>query len=138
MFTDVRSGRDIKNRKQLLAAMALCRQRKATLVAAKVDRLSRDTEQALGICRELEERLESCDIPNLDKIMLTLFMAIADRERELKCIRTKVALLQMVKQSGEWRRGSHSFRSGEASRMGTKIVPILPGRIPTAARQWRS
>ena len=31
-------------------------------MVAKVDRLSRDTEQLLMIYRELEERLESCDI----------------------------------------------------------------------------
>jgi DNA invertase Pin-like site-specific DNA recombinase len=133
-FTDVRSGRDIKNREQLLAALALCRQRKATLVVAKVDRLSRDTGQALWIYRELEERLESCDIPNLDKFTLTLFMAIADRERELTSIRTKVALVQKVKQSGEWREGSDSFRSGEASRMGTAVVRQV-ARRNTNSRQ---
>ncbi|MPR37424.1 recombinase family protein [Salmonirosea aquatica] len=121
-FTDVRSGKDIRNREQLQAALALCRKRGATLVVAKVDRLSRDTEQALWIYRELDERLESCDIPNLDKFTLTLFMAIADRERELTSIRTKVALVQKVKRSGEWRRGSAAFRSGEASRLGTKTV----------------
>lgn len=121
-FTDVRSGKNIKNREQLQAAIQLCKQRKATLVVAKVDRLSRDTEQALWIYRELEERLESCDIPNLDKFSLTLFMAIADRERELTSIRTKVALLQKVKRSGQWRTGSNAFRSGQASRQGTAVI----------------
>lgn len=119
-FTDVRSGKDIKNREQLQVALALCRQRRATLVVAKVDRLSRDTGQALWIYRELEERLESCDIPNLDKFTLTLFMAIADWERELTGIRTSAALAQKVERSGEWREGSELFRSG--SRMGTVVV----------------
>ena len=40
----------------------LCRQRRVTQMVAKVDRLSRDTEQLLMIYRELEERLEGCDI----------------------------------------------------------------------------
>lgn len=121
-FTDVRSGKDIIGRAELQKALALCRQRKAILVVAKVDRLSRDTEQALMIYRELEERLESCDIPNLDKFSLTLFMAIADRERELTSIRTKVALVQKVKRAGQWRRGSEPFRSGLAARSGTEVI----------------
>ena len=121
-FTDVRSGKDALNRPQLQQALLLCRQRKATLVVAKVDRLSRNTEQALQIYRELEERLESCDIPNLDKFSLTLFMAIADRERVLTSIRTKVALLQKVKRSGQWRVGSVAFKSGQASQQGIAVV----------------
>ena len=133
-FTDIRSGKDIKNREQLQAALALCRQCRATLVVAKVDRLSRDTEQALWIYRELEERLESCDIPNLDKFTLTLFMAIADRERELTSIRTKVALVQKVERSGEWREGSQLFRNGTASRTGTAVVRQI-ARQNTNSRQ---
>ncbi len=55
-------------------------------------------------------RLQSCDIPNLDKFTLTLFMAIADRERELIGIRTKAALTEKRKRDGEWRKGSMAFR----------------------------
>lgn len=121
-YTDVRSGKNMHNRPQLQAALLLCKQRKATLVIAKVDRLSRDTEQALSIYRELEERLESCDVPNLDKFSLTLFMAIADRERELASIRTRVALIQKVHRVGQWRKGSDAFRSGQASRQGTAAI----------------
>ena len=50
------------------------------------------TEGALSIYNELDKRLVSCDIPNLDKFTLTIFMAIADREKELIGIRTKAAL----------------------------------------------
>jgi len=80
--------------------------------------LQPNTEQALIIYRELEGRLESCDIPNLDKFSLTLFMAIADRERELISIRTKGALIQKIKRSGEWRTSSDAFETGEAARLG--------------------
>lgn len=59
---------------------------------AKVDRLSLNTEDALHIYRQLDERLESCDIPNLYPCTLTLFMAIADRERMLISIRTQQAV----------------------------------------------
>lgn len=117
-FTDIQSGKDVFNRPELLRALQLCRERKATLVVAKIDRLSRNTEQALAIYRELEGRLESCDIPNLDKFTLTLFMAIADRERELISIRTKGALVQKVRRVGQWRKRSQAFASGEAAKLG--------------------
>lgn len=117
-FTEVQSGKDVLNRPKLTKALALCKKHRAVLVVAKIDRLSRNTEQALIIYRELEGRLESCDIPNLDKFSLTLFMAIADRERELISIRTKGALIQKIKRSGEWRTSSNAFETGEAARLG--------------------
>ena len=121
-FTDVQSGKDVFNRPELTKALALCKDQSAILVVAKIDRLSRNTEQALAIYRELTGRLESCDIPNLDKFTLTLFMAIAERERELISIRTTGALIQKVKRSGQWRRGSQAFTTGQAARLGHATI----------------
>ncbi|WP_345246177.1 recombinase family protein [Nibrella saemangeumensis] len=120
-FTDVRSGKTIHKRPQLQQALALCRQENATLVVAKIDRLSRDTEQALWLYQQLEGRLESCDIPHLDKFTLTLFMAIADRERELIGIRTKQALQQKVKQIGEWRLKGKNEKKTAAAAVGARL-----------------
>ena len=117
-FTDVQSGKDVFNRPELMKALALCQEQRASLVVARIDRLSRNTEQALAIYRELAGRLQSCDVPNLDKFTLTLFMAIADRERELISIRTTGALIQKVKRSGQWRKGSLAFTTGQAARLG--------------------
>ena len=121
-FTDVQSGKDVFNRPELTKALALCKDQRAILVVAKIDRLSRNTEQALAIYRELAGRLESCDVPNLDKFTLTLFMAIADRERELISIRTTGALIQKVKRSGQWRKGSQAFATGRAARLGHATI----------------
>ncbi len=110
-FTDIKSGKDVENRPELGKAVALCKKEKAVLVVAKIDRLSRNTEQALSIYRELDGRLESCDIPNLDKFTLTLFMAIAGRERELISIRTRQALTAKKERDGEWRRPGKGFAS---------------------------
>lgn len=91
-FTEVVSGK-IKDRKELTKAIEFCKKNGYTLAVAKIDRLSRKTEHALFYFEELDQRLFSCDIPtNLDKFVLTLFMAIADREAELISIRTKQAL----------------------------------------------
>jgi len=107
-FTDIASGKDIDGRPELQKAIALCIREEHTLVVAKLDRLSRKTEDALDIYSRLTyddngkprkeahnvpiSGLMACDIPNLDKFSLTIFMAIADRERELISIRTKAAL----------------------------------------------
>jgi DNA invertase Pin-like site-specific DNA recombinase len=113
-FTETMSGKDVVSRPELKKAIALCKKENATLVVAKIDRLSRNTEDALMIYRELDGRLESCDIPNLDKFTLTLFMAIADRERELIGIRTKAALVEKRKRIGEWRQASLPFKDKTA------------------------
>jgi DNA invertase Pin-like site-specific DNA recombinase len=93
-FTEVASAKsvDCKKRPLLCEAVEICAKNGFTLVVAKVDRLSRTTEHALEIFSKLDGRLISCDIPNLDKFTLTLYMAIADRERELISLRTKQAL----------------------------------------------
>jgi DNA invertase Pin-like site-specific DNA recombinase len=121
-FTETMSGKDIAGRPELKKAIALCKKEKATLVIAKIDRLSRNTEDALLIYRELDGRLESCDIPNLDKFTLTLFMAIADREKELIGIRTKAALQEKRKRVGEWRPGSTPFKDGSAQSKSIEVI----------------
>ena len=95
--TDILSGKNT-DRQGLRKAIKKCKEVNATLVVAKIDRLSRKTEDALNIYNDLDGRLYSCDIPNLDKFTLTIFMAIADRERELISIRTKQALAEIKKQ----------------------------------------
>jgi len=102
-FTEIQSGGDFETRLVLQEALRLCESEGYTLAIAKIDRLSRKTEDALHIYNLLEGRLFSCDIPNIDKFTLTLFMAIADRERELISIRTKQALDAKKLEIGEWR-----------------------------------
>lgn len=93
-FTEVASAKsvDCKKRPLLCEALSMCVKSGFTLVVAKIDRLSRTTEHALKIYSDLDGRLISCDVPNLDKFTLTLYMAISDRERELISIRTTQAL----------------------------------------------
>jgi DNA invertase Pin-like site-specific DNA recombinase len=124
-FTEVASAKymDCDNRPQLCEALDYCIENGYTLVVAKVDRLSRKTEHALDIYNALEGRLISCDIPNLDKFTLTLFMAIADRERELISIRTKQALAERKKQGmklGTPSNLTNEARAKGAARMKTK------------------
>lgn len=106
--TEIQSGSSLTSRTLLRQAIEQCQQNGYTLAIAKIDRLSRRTEDALTIYQQLEGRLYSCDIPNLDKFTLTLFMAMADRERELISIRTKQALAARKAKVGEWRNSTFS------------------------------
>lgn len=91
-FTEIASGKTAIDRPILQEAIDFCIKNDAQLVVAKADRLSRNVLDALGIYEKLNGRLICCDIPNTDKFTLTIFFAIAERERELISIRTKSAL----------------------------------------------
>lgn len=108
-FTEVMSGKTIIERPVLNEAIQYAKNYNLGLAVAKVDRLSRKTEDALTIYQDLDGYLFSCDIPTgrfakMDKFTLTIFMAIADRERELIGIRTKQALdAKKARDNKEWR-----------------------------------
>ncbi len=67
-FVEVGSGKDIDGRPELKKALQLCIEGGHNLIVAKIDRLSRKTEDALNIYSRLDGRLIACDIPNLDKL----------------------------------------------------------------------
>ena len=108
-YTEVMSGKTIDERPVLQEAIKYAKDNGLGLAIAKIDRLSRKTEDALAIYQGLDGYLFSCDIPTerfakMDKFTLTIFMAIADRERELIGIRTKQALdAKKARDSKEWR-----------------------------------
>ncbi|MFN5458939.1 MAG: recombinase family protein [Bacteroidota bacterium] len=98
-FTEIASAKyyNCKQRPLLCEAIEYCKKNNCILAVAKLDRLSRNTEHALRIYSELNGKIFSCDVPQMDKFTLTIFMAIADRERELISIRTKNALSEKSK-----------------------------------------
>ncbi len=80
-----------QDRPQLAVALALCRQHKARLVIAKLDRLARSV--AL-ISRLMESGVEfvAADLPTANRFMLHVMAAVAEHEREMISQRTKAAL----------------------------------------------
>lgn len=104
-FTDIKSGKHIHNRPELKKALDVCKLNGYGLAIAKVDRLSRNVEQALSVYNQLEGHLFSCDVPQqkgakMDKFQLTLLLAFAERERYLISERTKQALSKSKKLKG--------------------------------------
>jgi DNA invertase Pin-like site-specific DNA recombinase len=86
------SGKEMDNRPVLEMAINDCLKEDAILVVAKLDRLSRDVEHIFKIQKQLGERFKSCDLPTTDALTLSIFAGLAQREREIISIRTKVAL----------------------------------------------
>lgn len=111
-FRDVKSGKNITDRAELIKAIEYCKKENATLVIAKVDRLSRNVEDGLWVLKELNGRLRFCDIPgDTDKFSLTLFLAFAEREREIIRVRIKQALDAKKARGEEWNKGSRISQS---------------------------
>ena len=94
-FTEVETGKQDK-RPQLQNALARCKRTGATLIIAKLDRLTRNARFLLSII-ESNVPVAFCDLPHIPagangKFMLTQFAAVAELEAGLISERTKAAL----------------------------------------------
>lgn len=89
-YSDIASGKDDR-RPGFQAALARCRQLDAVLVAARLDRITR---RAHTLSQLLEDgvSIRAADMPNADDLMLRIYAAMAQKERELISERTKAAL----------------------------------------------
>jgi DNA invertase Pin-like site-specific DNA recombinase len=94
-FTEIETGKGsdaLDRRPQLKAAIDACKKQKATLVIAKLDRLARNVHFVTGL---LETGVEfvCADMPKADKVMLQMYVVMAEWERDQISDRTKKALL---------------------------------------------
>lgn len=89
-FTDVESGKR-DDRPQLAAALALCRRTGATLVIAKIDRLTRNVA-FLARLMESGVKFVAVDNPHATKLTIHILAAVAEDERDRISARTKAAL----------------------------------------------
>ncbi len=96
-FVEVESGRK-SNRPKLHEALELCKKNKATLIVAKMDRLSRSVTFTSQL---LDSNIEIifCDFPKANRLVITIISAIAEYEAGLIRQRTKAAL-QVKKERG--------------------------------------
>lgn len=89
-FVEVESGA-ARNRPQLQAALELCRRKKAILLIAKLDRLSR----SLAFVAQLLEAnvdIRAADVPSANRMMIQMLAVFAEHERQMIRDRTRVAL----------------------------------------------
>lgn len=90
-FTEVESGTGKSARPQLEAAIAMCRERDAMLLIAKLDRLARNVHFLSGLM-ESGVRFKACDVPQADEFTVHILAAVAQQEAKAISARTKAAL----------------------------------------------
>ena len=89
-FIEIESGRK-NDRPQLAAALALCRQKKARLIIAKLDRLARNVAFIANLMDSGVDFV-ACDMPEANRLTLHILAAVAEHETEMISKRTKDAL----------------------------------------------
>ena len=130
-YPEIESGKSHANRPKLAAALEDCRQRRATLVIAKLDRLARDVHFISGLMKGGVDFV-AVDMPAASRITIHILAAVAEHEREMISQRTKAALAE-VKRRGEKRLGNprwqESLGAARAARQITSLPPELVQQI---------
>jgi len=90
-YTETESGKRHENRPQLQAALRHARHVGATLVIAKLDRLSRDAHFLLGL-QKAGVPFVAADLPEANEMVVGIMAVIAQGERKMISERTKAAL----------------------------------------------
>lgn len=92
--TEIETGKGsnaMDRRPQLREALALCKKENATLIIAKLDRLSRDVEFLFAI-RNGNVEVRACDMPQATTLEFGIRALFAQHEREVISQRTRDAL----------------------------------------------
>lgn len=89
-FVEVESGRH-NDRPKLQEALKMCRKEKATLIVAKLDRLSRNVAFTSRLL-ESDVEIKFCDFPEANRLVLHIISSIAEYEANLIRTRTRQAL----------------------------------------------
>ncbi len=114
-FVEVESGKRHKNRPQLLAALELCKKRKARLVIAKLDRLARNVA-FISALMESEVDFVCCDNPHANRLMLHIMAAFAEHERDIISERIKATMCRIKAELA-----AKGFRVSHAGRRYTRL-----------------
>ena len=105
--SDIASGKDDR-RPGFQAALLRCRQLGAVLAAARLDRITR---RAHTLSQVLEDgvSIRAADMPGADDLMMRVYAAMAQKERELISERTRAALAA-AKARGKALGGDRGYR----------------------------
>jgi DNA invertase Pin-like site-specific DNA recombinase len=90
-FVEVESG-GVSDRPELRKAVDLAKRSKATLLVAKLDRLSRKVSTIATFMDDKRLSFRVATMPHADKFQLHIYAALAEQEREFISLRTKAAL----------------------------------------------
>lgn len=131
-FTEVESGRN-PQRPQLAEALSVCRKMKATLLIAKLDRLSRSVAFIANLLEDTSRSKVSfvaTDNPHANKLTLHILSAVAEEEARAISDRTRAALAA-AKARGVKLGGDRGYRPDntkmkqEALRRARAVLPVV-------------
>lgn len=94
-YQDIESGKH-NNRPSLIKAIEECKKQDATLLIAKLDRLSRNASFIFTL-RDSKVNFVCCDMPTANSVTIGIMAVLAQDERERISQRTKVALAELKK-----------------------------------------
>ncbi|MBD2840050.1 recombinase family protein [Pseudomonas sp. JM0905a] len=93
-FTDTESGAVAPTeRQECLKALNVCKEVGASLVVAKLDRLSRDVEHIAGLMKRVAFKVAT--MPEADSFQLHIYASLAEQERKFISQRTKDGLASL-------------------------------------------
>ena len=130
LFTEVETGKGadaLERRPELAAALKLAKKRKAPIIVAKLDRLSRDVHFISGLMAHRTPFIVAELGADADPFMLHVYAALAEKERRLISQRTREALAakkaQGVKLGGLNAKGIANQE--EARQRAEQLRPVL-------------
>lgn len=136
-IVEIESGKR-NDRPALAEALRLCRQQKATLVIAKLDRLARNVHFISGLMESGVEFV-AVDMPSANRFVVHILAAVAEQEAEAISKRTKAALVAAKERGtvlGGRRVSAERFREiGVAARQTFSVqaakgrAQVLPGIV---------
>lgn len=99
-FTEIESGKNA-DRPQLALALQAAKDTGATLLFAKLDRLSRNLNFITNLMEE-KVPMVACDMPYANKFQWHIMGAVAEQERDFISERTKAAIAKRREQGVKW------------------------------------
>lgn len=113
-YSEKESGKN-DTRGELLKAIEHCRKVGATLIIAKLDRLSRNVSFVFAL-KDSGVEFVACDLPMFNTLTLAVFCGLAQQERELISQRTKAALSELKAQGKRLGRPNASFTDADRAK----------------------
>jgi DNA invertase Pin-like site-specific DNA recombinase len=131
-FSDIASGKDDR-RPGFQAALTRCRQLGAILTAARLDRITRRAHTRSQLLED-GYSIRAADMPGADDLMMLIYAAMAQKERELVSERTRAALAA-ARARGQALGGDRGYRpttgpdSGAAARARRQAADLAAHRL---------
>ena len=131
------------DRPVLVEALDLCRKQKATLLVAKLDRLSRQVSFVANLLEDKRVEFVVASLPRASRFELHLYAALAEQERTFVSQRTKAALAAAKERGvklGGARHHLPDLNRAKQDRVREEAEALAPLLLPLrqAGKSWKA